>query len=80
MTIRPVKITFGQLREQGINHIEVYCRDYKCSHSVKMPADRWPDHVRLSDHRGQVCLHGLRQARRGGQVIPWARHARMGTG
>ena len=49
MTTRPVKITFGQLREQGINHIEVYCRDYKCSHSVTMPADRWPDHVRLSD-------------------------------
>ncbi len=56
MTTRAQKITFGQLRAQGLHHIEVYCRDYKCSHSVKLPADRWPDHVRLSDIENQfVC-------------------------
>lgn len=37
MTTRAVKITFGQLREQGLRHIEVFCRDYTCSHSVILP-------------------------------------------
>jgi hypothetical protein len=27
----------------------IYCADYRCSHSVVIDADRWPDHVRLSD-------------------------------
>jgi hypothetical protein len=27
----------------------IYCADYRCSHSITMPADRWPDDVRLSD-------------------------------
>jgi len=26
-----------------------YCSDYHCSHSIALPADRWPDDVRLSD-------------------------------
>src|SRR4051794_29718225 len=25
------------------------CSDYHCSHSTAISADRWPDHVRLSD-------------------------------
>jgi hypothetical protein len=27
----------------------IYCSDYKCSHSTAISADRWSDHVRLSD-------------------------------
>jgi hypothetical protein len=27
----------------------VYCSDYKCSHSISLSADRWPDDARLSD-------------------------------
>jgi hypothetical protein len=27
----------------------VYCSDYRCSHSMALMADRWPDHARLSD-------------------------------
>jgi hypothetical protein len=49
MTTRPQKITFGQLCEMGVRDVLIYCRDYKCSHSIKMNADRWPDEVRLSD-------------------------------
>ncbi|MCC8946026.1 hypothetical protein H8A97_13175 [Bradyrhizobium sp. Arg62] len=45
----PVKITFGEMREEGYRGIIVYCRDFACSHNVTMSADRWPDHVRISD-------------------------------
>jgi hypothetical protein len=47
---RPVKITFGELREMGLRGVLIYCSDYKCTHWIAISADRWPDHVRLSDH------------------------------
>ncbi len=46
---RPEKITFGEMREEGVRGILIYCGDYHCSHSIALGADRWPDHVRLSD-------------------------------
>jgi hypothetical protein len=46
---RPVKITFGELREMGVRGVLIYCSDYKCTHWIAISADRWPDHVRLSD-------------------------------
>lgn len=46
---RPQKITFGEMREQGVRGLLVYCADYHCSHSIAIGADRWPDGVRLSD-------------------------------
>ena len=50
MIERPVKITFGEMREMGVRGILVYCADYKCSHhSIAASADQWPDDVRLSD-------------------------------
>jgi hypothetical protein len=53
---RPIKITFGELRETGVHGLLVYCADYRCSHSVAISADRWPDQVRLSDIEPQfVC-------------------------
>ena len=33
----------------GTHGLLIYCADYKCSHSITMSADRWPDNVRLSD-------------------------------
>jgi hypothetical protein len=48
--MRPVKITFGEMRSAGgPTGILVYCADYRCSHSIEMSADQWPDEVRLSD-------------------------------
>jgi hypothetical protein len=49
MPDRPVKITFGQMRNSGVRGILVYCGDYKCSHSLAISGDAWPDDVRLSD-------------------------------
>jgi hypothetical protein len=48
--MRPQKITFGEMRSSGgPTGILVYCADYRCSHSMTMSADQWPDEVRLSD-------------------------------
>jgi hypothetical protein len=30
---RPTKITFADMRAQGVRGILVYCADYRCSHS-----------------------------------------------
>jgi hypothetical protein len=46
--MRLQKITFGEMREMGVQGVLVYCADYRCGHSVAMNADRWPDDVRLS--------------------------------
>jgi hypothetical protein len=73
---RPMKITFGEMRASGIRRI--YCADHRCSHSIQMSADRWPDHVRLSDIEPLfVCKAcGKRGADVRGLFVP----ARMGTG
>ena len=49
MTPHPQKITFGEMRASGVRDVLIYCRDHRCSHSTTISADRWPDHVRLSD-------------------------------
>jgi hypothetical protein len=71
-TARQQKITFGEMRESGIDRVLVYCADNKCSHWVQMSADRWPDYV------APVRLQGLRQAR--ADVRGLFAPARMGTG
>jgi hypothetical protein len=42
------KITFAELRSQGVRGLLVYCQDYRY-HNVSMNGDRWPDDIRLSD-------------------------------
>jgi hypothetical protein len=49
MTERQTKITFAEMRESGVRGILVYCADYRCSHSIAISGDGWPDDVRLSD-------------------------------
>jgi hypothetical protein len=61
---RQQKITFGEMRESGVDHVLIYCADHKCSHSIELSADRWADDVRLSDVEDQFVLQGLREARR----------------
>jgi hypothetical protein len=69
MTDRPQKITFGEMRDDmGVRGVLVYCADFRCSHSVAINADEWPDDVRLSDIEArfvcQACGH------RGADVRP----------
>jgi hypothetical protein len=47
--MRPVKITFGEMRSGGETGILVYCADYRSSHSIAISADQWGDDLRLSD-------------------------------
>ena len=75
---RPMKITFGEMRESGVDRILIYCADYKCSHSIEMSADRWPDDVRLSDIEPRFTCQACRK--RGADVRPHFAPARMGTG
>ena len=45
----PTKITFGEMRGMGVRGVLIYCADYRCSHSIAISGDAWPDDVRLSD-------------------------------
>jgi hypothetical protein len=72
--LRPQKITFGEMREgrDGTRRILVYCADYRCSHSIAMRADEWPDDVRLSRFACKAC------GKRGADVRPHFQRAPMG--
>jgi hypothetical protein len=37
------------MRASGVRGLLIYCSDYRCSHSVAINGDRWPDDVRLTD-------------------------------
>jgi hypothetical protein len=77
MTSYPQKITFGELRETGVDQVLVYCRDRRCTHHVTVSADSWPDHVRLSDiEPGFTCSAC---GKRGAEVRPAFAQARMGA-
>lgn len=65
---REQKITFGEMRESGVYNVVVFCSDYRCAHSVNLPADRWPDHVRLSDIEAQFVCSAC--GKRGADVRP----------
>jgi hypothetical protein len=75
---REQKITFEEMRESGMFGVVVFCSDYRCSHSTTLPADRWPDHVRLSDIEPQFVCKAC--GKRGADVRPLFEQARMGTG
>jgi hypothetical protein len=49
MTDRQTKITFGEMREMGVRGLLIYCADYRCSHSITISGDAWPDDAKLSD-------------------------------
>jgi hypothetical protein len=65
---RPQKITFGEMREAGVRGLLIYCSDYKCSHSIAISADGWPDDVRLSDLEARFVCKAC--GKRGADVRP----------
>jgi hypothetical protein len=75
---REQKITFGEMRASGVFRIDVFCSDYRSSHSTTLPADRWPDHVRLSDIEQQFVCQAC--GKRGADVRPGFQHTKMGAG
>jgi hypothetical protein len=75
--MRSQKITFGEMRAGGTIGILVYCTDYRCSHSIAMPATRWTNDVRLSDIEPRFVCKAC--GTRGADVRPHFASARMGT-
>jgi hypothetical protein len=67
-TDHPQKITFGEMRESGVRDVLVYCRDHHCSHCVRISADFWPDHLRLSDIEDRFVCRVC--GRRGADIRP----------
>ncbi|WP_342730043.1 hypothetical protein [Bradyrhizobium sp. B117] len=62
---RPLKITFGEMREMGLCGVLVYCH---CGHHVELDAGRWPDEMRLSDLELRLVCQGC--GSRGADVRP----------
>jgi len=58
------KITFAEMRESGIRGLLVYCADYRCSHSITISGDAWPDDLRLSDIEPRFVCQAYGQSRR----------------
>ncbi|WP_342737173.1 hypothetical protein [Bradyrhizobium sp. B117] len=68
---RPLKITFGEMREMGLRGVLVYCH---CGHHVALSADRWPDDVRLSDIEPRLsegCGSRGADVRPDGVILRW---------
>jgi hypothetical protein len=76
--MRDRKITFGEMRaDGGSTGIMVYYADHRCSHSVAMSADQWPDHVRLADIEPRFICQAC--GKRDADVRPHFIPARMGS-
>jgi len=74
MPDRPEKITFCEMRESGVRGLLIYCADYRCSHSLAVSGDQWPDDLRLSDIEDRFTCTGC--GKRGADVRPdfnWSR-------
>jgi hypothetical protein len=68
MPARPQKISLGEMRSSGVRGLLIYCSDYRCSHSIAISADRWPDNVRLSDLEARFACRAC--GKRGVDVRP----------
>jgi hypothetical protein len=65
---RPTKITLADMRASGVRGLMIHCNDYRCSHSIAISSDPWPDHVRLSDLEPRFACQAC--GRCGGDVRP----------
>ena len=66
---RPQKITFAEMRDQGVRGVLIYCADYHCSHSMAISGDAWPDEVRLSDIEDRfICTACSKRGGRGARL------------
>ena len=68
MLDRPTKITFAEMREMGVRGLLIYCADYRCSHSIAISGDAWPDDARLSDIEDRFVCRAC--GKRGADVRP----------
>jgi hypothetical protein len=52
----------------SVRGVLVYRADYRCSHSIAISADRWPDDTRLSDIESSFTC--TKCGKRGAEVRP----------
>ena len=64
----PQKITFAEMRDMGVRGLLIYCADYRCSHSIAITGDHWPDDLRLSDIEARFACRAC--GKRGADVRP----------
>jgi hypothetical protein len=73
---RQQKIILGEMRASGVRGLLIYCPDFRCSHSIAISADQWPDLVRLSDLESRFVCNAC--GKRGADVRPDFPVAAMG--
>ena len=56
------------MRDMGVRGLLVYCSDYRCSHSMAISGDCWPDEMRLSDIEPRFTCSAC--GKRGADVRP----------
>lgn len=72
------RVTLGEMREIGVRDLLIYCRDYKCSHSIENSGDQWDNDVRLSDLEGMFTCTAC--GKRGADVRPAFDHEKKRAG
>nr|WP_245322175.1 hypothetical protein [Bradyrhizobium sp. LTSPM299] len=77
MSTAPLAQAFWPVRSMGVLGVPVYCTDHRCSHSIALTADRWPDDVRLSDIESRFVCAAC--GKRGADVRPNFDPPKMGT-
>ena len=78
---RQQKITLGEMRTACVRGLLVYCADYRGAQAVRLSADRWPDHTRLSDLEPLFVCQAC--GRRGADIRPdwdWEQERRRASG
>jgi len=68
MSERQQKITLPTCAPPGARSFLVYCSDYRCSHSIAISGDPWPDEARLSDLEPRFVCSAC--GKRGADVRP----------
>jgi len=71
--MRDQKITFGEMRASGARGVLIYYCDHRCSHHIRISADQWPDHTRLSDIEPRFVCQGC------GGAVPTSGRISIGT-
>ena len=63
-------MNLGDIREMGVQGVLIYCADFRCSHSIAISADRWPDDVR-AHQRDALNRHYIRAFNPKGKEPHW---------
>ena len=70
MPDRPHKITFAEMRDMGVRGVLICCANYRCSHSIAITGDQWPDDLRLSEIDIEDRFTCTIRGKRGADVRP----------